>query len=143
MEDFEPHNDLERRLVAAQQGDIPGDTFMAELLEAQVFMPVQEDPQLAGIQTSDKANPLTMEDAGGNTVLLLFTSSDRAESVVRHMPEYVGGRLAEFKWVLDQVGFGVGIALNPGWEVGFDLDPASVEELIRSRTAGQGSTTQP
>ena len=36
---FEPRNELEQQLLAAQEGKISSEAFMAYLLDTQIFMP--------------------------------------------------------------------------------------------------------
>lgn len=138
-EAFEPKNELEQRLVAAQAGQLPSEAFFQELLGAQVFMPVQdEEIEIKGFQRSTRAQPLVLEDEDGSSVLVLFTSPERARDFVRGFPGYGGGLLTEFKWILERVGAGVAITLNPGWEVGFDIDADMVADMIRSVVASPG-----
>jgi len=133
-EAFEPRNDLERELVAAQEGKIAGDVFMQGLLSAQVFMPVRDDTGIKNFQRNDRATPLTVETEDGVTVLVLFTSPERAKPFVQNFPGYQGGLLAEFSWVLEKVGGGFGIALNPGWQVGMDMEPDMVQRLAQAQS---------
>ena len=132
-DNFVPHNELEKRLLEAQEGRISGEDFMHELMQSQVFMPVADDTGgIKGFQRSQKAVPLTLEDEAGEKVLVLFTSPERAKPFLADYPGYEGGLLTEFTWVLEKAGVGVGIVINPGDEVGLDLAP----EMVRS-LAGQ------
>jgi hypothetical protein len=45
-------------------------------------------------------------------------------------PDFTGGLLAEFSWVLRRIGGGFPISLNPGWDVGMDFDAETVAQLI-------------
>ncbi len=136
MTDFQPHNDLEERLVSAQEGRLDPNAFMEHLLESQLFLPVQDDSSgIQGFQKSSRAQPLTLETEDGLKVLVLFTSPERAKPFLVDFPAYQGGLLAELGWVLERVGSGVGIAINPGWEFGMDLDPDTVEQLIHLHAA--------
>ena len=133
-EPFEPRNDLERQLIAAQEGSIAGDAFMQDLLTAQLFMPVRDESHgIKGFQRDDKAVPLTLESEDGVQVLVLFTSPERAKPFLTDFPGYTGGLLAEFKWILERVGSGYGVALNPGWSVGIDMGPEMIDQM-----AGRG-----
>jgi hypothetical protein len=127
----EPRNELERQLLAAQQGEITSDALLEHLLGTQVFMPVQEDKQaVLNIQRSSRAQPLVLAAEDGTPVLALFSSPERAKEFTKDFPGYAGGLLAEFTWVLEKMGSGYGIALNPGFEIGFDMEPETVQELI-------------
>ena len=128
-ERFEARNELERKLMAAQEGSLPESEFMHYLLEAQVFMPVRDAINIAGFTDGNKAIPLSLHTEDAVEVLVLFTSPDRAKNFVQDYPGYEGGLLVEFKWVLERTGSGVGISLNPTWQVGMDLEAEMVQQL--------------
>jgi len=128
-ESFETRNELEQKLMAAQEGSLSESEFMHYLLEAQVFMPVRDSINIAGFTGSDKAIPLTLHTEDALEVLVLFTSPERAKHFVQDYPGYEGGLLVEFKWVLERTGSGVGISLNPTWAVGMDLEAEMVQQL--------------
>lgn len=144
-ETFTPHNDLETRLVSLQEGHLDGNAFMQTLLDEQLFMPVEDEKnEIAGFQKSTQAKPLTLETEDGNTVLILFTSPERAKSFVVSFPAYTGGLLTEMSWILERVGSGVGIAINPGYEIGLDLDEDMVAQLTHmngARSTGDQTST--
>ena len=126
---FVPKNELEKRLLAAWEGKLSGDEFMRELLVSEVFMPIEDDEVIQGLQRSSRAKPLVLESEDGSKVLAVFTSPDRAKPFLKDFPLYSGGLLTEFKWVLEKMGAGHGIALNPGCEVGFDMEPEMLSQL--------------
>ena len=126
---FEARNELEENLLAAQEGQMTSDDFMKYLMDTQVFMPVKDSIGIEGFTSSDKAVPLTLKTEDEIDVLILFTSPDRSKEFVQDFPGYDGGLLAEFKWVLERTGSGIGISINPNWPVGMDLEPAIIEQL--------------
>jgi hypothetical protein len=128
-ESFKARNELEQKLMEAQEGSLPESKFMDYLLEAQVFMPVRDSINIAGFTGSNKAIPLTLHTDDALEVLVLFTSPERAKNFVQDYPGYDGGLLVEFKWVLERTGSGVGISLNPTWPVGMDLEAEMVQRL--------------
>jgi hypothetical protein len=131
---FEPKNDLERKLFEAQEGHIPPQDFIDTLMNSEVFMPVYEKHQIEGFALNEKAQPLTLRDEeSGEEILVLFTNPDRAKEFLRDFPGYEGGLVADFTWVLEKLGVGYGISLNPGQDVGIDLEA----EALRQMTSGQ------
>lgn len=126
---FEPKNELEKKLLAAWEGSMSGDEFMHELMGSEVFMPIEDDRVVEGIQLSTRARPLVLDAEDGTRVLVLFTSPERAKTFLKDFPGYSGGLLAEFKWVMEKVGSGHGVTLNPGYEVGFDMEAEMLEQL--------------
>ncbi|MCG6861927.1 MAG: SseB family protein [Chromatiaceae bacterium] len=127
--EFQPQNDLERQLMAAQDGQIPPESFIQTLLGSEVFMPVYEKHQIGGFATDTKAQPLKIQTDEGQDVLVLFTSPDRAKGFVRDYPGYGGGLVTEFTWILDKLGIGYGITLNPGQEFGMDFEARDVAQI--------------
>lgn len=125
-------NVLEEKLLAAQEGRISSDELLEVLMDSQVFMPVQDEkPMALNIQRSTRAQPLALSAEDGTPILVLFSSPERAKPFLRDYPGFGGGILESFKWVLARMGTGYGIALNPGSEVGFDMEPETVDELAR------------
>jgi hypothetical protein len=127
---FEPRNDLEQLLVELMDGRIEPEDFAGRLLTLQVFMPVKDEKhQIAGFQRSTQAEPLVLEDDDGNRALIVFSAPERAKDFLAEFPGFGGGLLTEFDWILRRMGAEVGIAINPGMEVGFDFDPGMVAML--------------
>lgn len=125
-------NDLEQQLHAVQLGATPSEVFMRQLLASQVFMPVKDDGAAGGIQRSIHAQPLVVQDDEGVSALVLFTSPERAKPFIEHYPEFKGGLLTEFTWVLAKMDAGFGIMINPGDELGIDMEPELVRQLAAS-----------
>lgn len=133
---FTAQNELETMLVSALDGGVAEEDFMRQLLDAQVFMPIQDEASsIKGFQRTTKAQPLLVEDENGTQVLILFTSPGRAKEFVDNHPGYGGGLLTEFSWVLRKMDTPLSIALNPGFEAGFDMDVEMVAELMASLPA--------
>ena len=129
QESFEARNELEVKMLAAQEGQLSSEEFVKYLMDTQVFMPVKDSVGIQGFTSSTKAIPLTLKSEDDVEVLILFTSPDRARDFLREFPGYEGGLLAEFSWVLERTGSGIGISINPDWPVGFDLEPGMVQQL--------------
>jgi hypothetical protein len=128
---FTPHNDLEQELIAVHQGEADPEAFVLRLLDQQVFMPVKDEKDaISGFQRSTQAQPLLVSDEDGEQVLVLFTSPERAKPIVADFPDYSGGLLTEFSWLLRRMDGGFPIALNPGWDIGMDFDADTVAQLI-------------
>jgi hypothetical protein len=126
---FEARNELEEKLLEAQEGKLSSEDFIRYLMDTQVFMPVKDAVGIQGFTSSAQAVPLTLQSEDNVEVLILFTSPERAKGFVQEFPGYEGGLLAEFSWVLERIGSGIGIAINPDWPVGFDLEPDMVRQL--------------
>ncbi|OJW82406.1 SseB family protein [Thiobacillus sp. 65-1402] len=128
---FIPHNALEEQLAAVHAGTLDAETFVLQLAGQQLFMPVRDEKNpIQGFQRSLQAEPLIIETEDGERVLAVFTSPERAKPLVEHFPEFSGGLLTEFSWLLRRIGGGVPIALNPGWDIGMDFDADTIAQLV-------------
>ncbi len=128
---FAPQNELESQLIAAQEGQIPPESFIETLVGSEIFMPVYEKHQIGGLQSNDKAQPLKLKTDDGDEVLVLFTSPERSKAFVKDFPGYGGGLVADFTWILEKLGTGYGISLNPGLEVGIDFQAEDVAQIAQ------------
>ena len=128
-DDFKPQNDLERQLIAAQEGQIPPEAFIETLVGSEVFMPVYEKHQIAGFQAQQVAQPLKLQGEDGGEVLVLFTSPERAKGFVAGHPGYEGGLVADFTWILEKLGIGYAITLNPGLPFGMEFEAQDVAQI--------------
>jgi hypothetical protein len=136
---FEPKNELERQLLAAMMEEISSEQFMDDLMAAQIFMPVQDDDSgIIGFQRSTKATPLVVQDASGLSALVLFTSPERALAFVKDYPGFNGGLLTEFTWVLERMEQGMAIVVNPGLEIGIDIEPETVSRMMMDLASKAG-----
>lgn len=130
---FEARNELEKSLLAAQEEEISSDDLLNILMNSQVFMPVQDEkPELFNIQRSTRAQPLVLTAEDSTPILVLFSSPERARDFISDYPGFGGGIFTEFTWVLEKMGRDFGIALNPGLDVGLDMEPQTINELVDS-----------
>jgi hypothetical protein len=137
-----PTNPLEEDLLAVQQGALDEGSFIKRLLTQQLFMPIRDEAR-GNIQISKRAEPLTLTNEEGIETLILFTSPERAKSFVADFPGFAGGLLAETPWILARIGSGIAIAINPGYEIGLDLEPAIVAVLQAEAAALESAGLNP
>ncbi|NWG30819.1 MAG: SseB family protein [Rhodocyclaceae bacterium] len=131
-DDMEAKNELERKLLAAIEGELSAEDFMRELLTQQIFIPIKDDRDsgIGGLQLTHKATPLVVEDEAGGKILVLFTSPERAKDFLADVPGYSGGLLADFSWIVERMEPGFSIVVNPGIELGMDIEPEHVMEML-------------
>ena len=129
---IEAKNELEQKLLAAISGELDSDIFMQELMTQQIFIPIKDDKEsgIQGFQLTTKATPLVIQDEAGQTILVLFTSPDRAKNFLVDVPGYSGGLLADFAWIVERMEPGFAIAVNPGLELGMDIEPENVTRML-------------
>ena len=122
-------NEAEKLLSKVMAGEIDSAAFMTELMETQIFMPIHDKHEISGLQTSDKAKPLTLDNEAGDKVLILFTSPERAKSFVKDFSGYGGGLLTDLKWIMEKLGGGFAISINPNHDLGIDLEANMLKDL--------------
>ena len=129
---FVAQNELEQKLLDAMSGELSREVFMRELMAGQVFIPVRDEPDsgIKGFQRTTKATPLVVRDDDGTNILVLFTSPERARGFLAELPDYSGGLLAEFSWILERVDAGFAISVNPGLDAGIDIEPDIVTQML-------------
>lgn len=139
--EMEAKNALERKLLAAIEGELSPDDFMRELLAQQIFIPIKDDRDsgIPGLQLTNKATPLVVEDENGSKILVLFTSPERAKDFLADVPSYSGGLLADFAWIVERMEPGFSITVNPGLELGIDIEPEQVMEMLALLAAREKS----
>jgi len=128
--EFIPKNELEVKLIDAQNGVLSPPEFMAFLMKTELYMPIYDKHGIAGFQSSSTAHPLLLEDENAQKVLCLFSSPDRAKAVAAAHPGYEGGLLVEIPWILEKMGVSYGIIINPDWPVGLVLEPEVLRQLL-------------
>lgn len=127
-EDFAPKNDIEHKLVDAQEGRLTSEDFMQALLDATMFLPVYDD-RVGDIPHSGKAQPISIELEDSTPIMVVFTSPERARDFLDQAPGQSSGILESFRWIVEHAGSGVGISVNPGWDFGLDIEAEIVAQL--------------
>lgn len=139
---LEAKNELEVKLLAAMNGELSGEDFMRELMTLQVFIPIKDDKDsgIIGFQHTTKATPLVIQDGEGVNVVVLFTSPDRAKAFLAETPGYGGGLLADFSWIVERMEPGFAITVNPGIDLGMDIEPEHVSQMLALLASNPSST---
>ena len=104
---------------------------MNTLVESQVFMPVRDDINIAGFQSSQSAALLVIQDENGTNILVIFTSPDRAHNFLQDHDGFTGGMVEIFGKIPQMNGVGYSVTIKLGEEVGMDLEPDIVEHIVR------------
>jgi len=64
--------------------------------------------------------------------VVLFTSPERTKEFVKQFPGYGGRLLAEFKWIIEKIGGDMEVIVNPGMEVGLELEAKMLNPLSQN-----------
>jgi hypothetical protein len=125
---FVPANDLEQRLLDARAGTIASSAFLDTLLESPVFVLLDKDPGPSGSWDAS-TSLLVLNNAAGLPLVAMFTAPAHSVAWHKRFPRFEFGMLVEFRFLLQGIGDGVGIVLNPGLEVGAELKPDAIADL--------------
>ena len=94
MTTTEARNELEAKILEAQEGRITSDDLLQMLMGSQVFMPVQDEKApVLNVQRSTRAQPLVLSAEEGTPILVLFSSPERAKPFLVNYPGFTGGIL--------------------------------------------------
>lgn len=125
---FEPSNDLERALVAAQLGKLSVPTFMQTLAASKVFVLIDKEIGPSGVW-DNSASPMVLSNAQGAPVLAMFTAPERSGEWPKLQPHFAFGLLTDFSWLLKGIAPNIGIVINPALSVGLEIQPSTVAQL--------------
>lgn len=132
--DSKEMNDLDHKLFELHNGRLEIQDFMAELVLASVFIPIRDDSsKTGGLQDATDAKPLLIEvdtETGTDVVMPVFSNPSQSTDFLSDFPEYSGGLLVEFDWILNRARDNMGVSINPNLEFGIDLDPETIKQLV-------------
>ena len=125
---FEPANDLERALVAAQQNQLPVATFLQTLLISKVYILVDRaaDPDAVW---DHNAAPMLLANSEKTPFLAIFTAPERSKAWLQRQSTFGFGLSPDFTRVLKNMAPNLGIVINPGLQAGFEMQAPTVEQL--------------
>jgi hypothetical protein len=130
-ETFVPINDLERALLAAQEGTLSTPAFFEALLASKVLIMIDKDcPD--GVW-DNSSSPLILKSSSGLAVVAMFTAMERTSEWHKRQPRFSHGFLADFSQLLQHVAPHAGIVINPGSTVGVEISPSRVADLKQGR----------
>jgi hypothetical protein len=126
------HNDLERALVDGIRGTVRQTVFVSAFLTTPVYALSRTE---ASADAADGFSPLVLSTTGGAPMLPLFTDLGRVPAeyldVAPHPVALTGGRFVAS--VADEVG----IVVNPGHPIGFELSPGALAAIRRDFAESQ------
>lgn len=134
---FTPFNQLERDLLACHQGEMEVPEFIERLIASNVvvLMPKEQPQGLHHLV----ANPLALDSPAGYPALVAFTSPLRGAPMALKHPQFSHGLLCETRWLLRAIDPVVGLALNPYCNVGLEIPPDALAELMHEYRLDQAA----
>jgi len=134
-EHAEPNNSLEKHLMAVQQGERKVASFFDHLVDSEVIVLSKRD--VLEQHTPEDITALVLPAENGKPrMLAVFTSPELAVRVAKTYPEYRYGITTDFAWLLAHTSPGLGLAINPGWNLGLSIPSYGVLQM-RERYADQ------
>ena len=128
---FNPTNPLEVSLLGAQRDAASEQAFIELLMDSEVGVMLDRAALEDGSWDPESA-PMVVERPGGFPALAVFTSPSRALIAGLQSKTFQHGRAMRFRQLLRGVQPALGLALNPGSPVGFDMKPEDVAELKKA-----------
>lgn len=125
---FEPLNALELRLVQAQDGTLDAAAFLDGFLADQVFV-LLDKPVGADAEWDDTITPLVLTSEAHEPMFAVFSAVERASPWRAQLPRFENALQVDVRWLLGAMADGVGIVLNPGFDIGMEMIPDAVVQL--------------
>lgn len=130
--DYHPSNDLERALVNARAGRLATTDFIRVMLSSEVHILSGQDP---GEDFTQFAPLVYRRPESGEPMIALYSSPARIGPDAKTAPFMMTMTCGQF---LERLPEGLGVVLNPGDEVGFELLPPALAAIVaRIKQRGQ------
>jgi hypothetical protein len=146
----ETKNPLEAALAQGQQGTVDQSDVILTFLNSQVLILTAEDPEK---DPDANLEPVALTGPNDEPMIAVFSDPSRVPAELGEQAPYGVG--VQGATVIKSVGDGVGIMLNPGFELGFMVDfegvkairndfrPAEeVEAILAQQQSQEGRTGQ-
>lgn len=123
----EPLNDLEESLFKMWRGQMDKEEFLRTFLISSLYIIVDGEP--VG-NTLGSRRPMVVSTAPDQPKMIaVFSAPERAERMTKQFPDYNFPIQVDCRWVLQTIGSTMGVAFNPGWVMGFELQPEGAQQL--------------
>lgn len=124
---FTPLNEFEREMLAARQGEMSQDALIQHLLDSQIVVLLDQDIPDSGWH--DDISLMMLNNPSGTPVLAVFTTLERALPWVSAQSAFKYAIHTDCGWLVQRMAPDIGMAVNPGSQLGFELPPAAIDEL--------------
>jgi SseB protein N-terminal domain len=127
MSDFVPVNFLEKMLVEARAGRMPLPDFLRLFAASTIIVPSAREVKKGWEGFQPQAF-----NKEGVQMLACFTAPERNDASHEIYPYYLEVMADKF---LTSIRPGLGVVVNPGQSVGFEMGPQSVAEVVKGLSA--------
>ncbi|HJV22881.1 MAG TPA: SseB family protein [Holophagaceae bacterium] len=134
MTALQPASPFEAFLLEAQTAKLSQEAFLAHLLEAKVVVLLEK--AVDSVEAWDDTNPpMILNSPSGFPVLAVFSSRERIRPAQADPANPKAAFEVDFRWLLRGVQPELGLVMNPGSAIGFEMPPADVQALKRAAGA--------
>lgn len=123
-------NAIETLLLSTQSGASSVDDLLAALIEAELFILLDKDPQ-SDESAADNVLPLMLNNAQGKPLLAAFTAAERSIAMALEFPQFAFALPVALRKLLPTIRPGVGLVINPGTTLGLEMPAAGVARMLQ------------
>jgi hypothetical protein len=124
----QPLNDFEVMLLAVRDGKNSLAELLDDLLDSEVVILLDKDPQPDDL-LEGRTLPLLLSNPAGKPVLAMFSAAERSVPMALQFPQFGFGLPVPFRELLKVVRPGVGLVMNPGTAMGFEMPAENVARM--------------
>ncbi len=128
-EEFSAESELELALIDMISNTTSHEDFFDKLITSKVFIPSNSEPVPSAFE------PLIFDHPRLGPVVAIFTHAKRFSPVSKLFPNVLSGILMEFPWILMHMPAGLGLIINPGWEISVEV---TGEDIMDWKSGFQG-----
>lgn len=125
--DFSPLNEFEHQMLAAREGELSQETLLHHLLDTQIVVLMDHDIPDTGWH--DDISLLMLNNPSGTPVLAVFTTLERALPWSAQESPFKYAIHTDCGWLVQRMAPDIGMAVNPGSQLGFELPPSAIDLL--------------
>ncbi|MDN5869166.1 MAG: SseB family protein [Nitrococcus sp.] len=138
--ELEPANDLEKALVAAQNGETTTAAFVHQLVDSDVYILLSQPAKRNEEEDDVSPQPLVLEGPDKTPMLAMFTHSERVSFIIKEYPDFSFPYEVEFSWIVANSSDGMGLVINPGWSYAASIPAEAVAQLRNKNGKGDNKT---
>lgn len=132
---FTPANPLEEALLGAQKDEASQAAFLDLFIASEVGV-LLDKPLLEDGAWDPAASPMVLDRPGGFPALAVFTSPERAIAAGVHSNTFQHGKALPLRQLLQGEQGTLGLVVNPGSLVGFDMRPEDLAQFKAAHGVG-------
>jgi hypothetical protein len=125
-----PENALEEVLCAARDGRQAIEEFVERVLQSQLFMPSESEPEVIMGGGGTGFRPIVAM-VGSDAVVVACTAGSRTSTLINL--DLRSGMLVDATWVLRMLRDRTGLWINPGWDAGLMMPAEGMRRFKADR----------